>query len=69
MRTLVCYYKINYLILHWNYGPQLLGQLRIYREVTYRPCAMAVVQGLLIALYFCKDNHFLCFFQKLNTKL
>jgi hypothetical protein len=30
--------------------PTFLGQLRIYREVTYRPCAIAVVQGLLVAL-------------------
>lgn len=39
MRTFICNYKINYLILHWNYeGPQILGQLRIISgESTIHP--------------------------------
>ena len=29
--------------------PTILGQLRIYREDTYQPCTIAVVQGLFVA--------------------
>jgi hypothetical protein len=46
MRTRCTTYKINYLLLHWNYDPLILGQLRIVivRD-SYEPCAIARSAG------------------------
>jgi len=64
MRTRCTTYKINYLLLHWNYDPLILGQFRIVIERnSYGPCAMAVAQGPFLAA------HNLLYFVSLHMRL